>query len=62
MTITTAKGDTISLQVPFGSTMYQIYSGTGCFAHVVGGTGHFSLHRSSYGTFTGYLDGTIVFA
>jgi hypothetical protein len=65
MTITTLKG-TISLQVQPGGTTYQIDKGTGCFAHVVGGSGHFSLHRSSTGTFTGtftgYFDGTIIFA
>ncbi len=65
MTIITAAGDTISLQVSPGSSTYQIYSGTGRLAHVVGGSGHFSLQRSLNGlsgTFKGHLDGTIVFA
>lgn len=61
MTIKTLTGS-ITLHVPYGSTTYQIDSGTGCFARVVGGTGHFSLHQSSRGTFSGSLQGTIVFA
>jgi hypothetical protein len=60
MTITTAKGD-ISLGVPYGSNTYYINSGTGRFAGA-SGSGHFSLHQSAHGTFTGYLDGTIVLA
>jgi len=63
MTITFAKGDTISLHVPPGSNIYQIDGGTGRFARVIGGIGHFSLHRSVRGTqetFTAHLDGTIV--
>jgi len=62
MTIKTANGDTISLHVPHGSSTYQIDNGTGRFARVIGGSGHFSLHQSAHGTFTGYLDGTIVLA
>ncbi|HYA33206.1 MAG TPA: hypothetical protein VEG65_04340 [Candidatus Bathyarchaeia archaeon] len=61
MGITTLAG-TIRLEVAPGSNVYQIDGGTGCFAHVVGGTGHFSICRSSHGTFSGSLDGTIVFA
>lgn len=65
MTITFAKGDTISVHVPPGSSTYQVDGGTGRFARVIGGSGHFSLHRSVHGTqgtFTGCLDGTIVLA
>jgi len=69
MTITTAKGS-INLHVPsvglaIGST-YYIDGGTGEFARVSGGSGHFSLDRVwqgiGGGTFTGNLDGTIVLA
>jgi len=61
MTITTPTGS-INLHVPFGTSVYQIDGGTGCFARVLGGTGHFSLHQNSRGTFSGCLSGTIVFA
>jgi len=69
MTIKSATGD-ISFSVPVsttfpGSNTYHIIGGTGLFARVVGGSGHFSLQRSVNGfngTFTGHLDGTIVFA
>jgi hypothetical protein len=65
MTITTARGDTISLRVPPGSSTYLIDGGTGLFARVVGGSGHFSMQRSTsgqQGTFSGYLYGTVVLA
>jgi hypothetical protein len=60
MTIKTVKGD-ISLSVPFGSSIYHINGGTGRFVGA-SGSGHLSLHQSAHGTFTGYLDGTIVLA
>ncbi len=65
MTITFAKGDTISLHVPPGSRTYQIDGGTGRFASVIGGSGYFSLSRSVHGThetFIGHLSGTIILA
>jgi len=65
VTISAANGDTISLLVAYGSNTYQIEGGTGSFANVVGGTGHFSLKPGLSGqqqTYTGYLYGTIVTA
>jgi len=61
MTIKTARGN-INLHVPPGSSTYQIDNGTGQFARVIAGSGHFSLHQSAHGTFTGYLNGSIVLA
>jgi len=60
MTITTTKG-TISLQVPYGSSTYQIEGGTGRFTGA-SGSGYFSLHQDAHGRFTGSLAGTVVLA
>jgi len=65
ITITTANGDTLSLSVPNGSDTFQVQRGTGQFANVVGGTGHFSLEPGLTGQqepYRGYLYGTVVFA
>jgi hypothetical protein len=60
MTIKTVKGD-INLLVAFGSNTYHVTGGTGCFAGA-SGMGYFSLHKSTHGSVTGCLDGTIVLA
>jgi hypothetical protein len=60
MTIKTVIGD-ITLEVPSGSSAFHITGGSGCFAGA-SGSGHFSLHKSTHGTFTGCLDGNIVLA
>lgn len=65
ITITTTNGDTLSLSVPNGSDTFQVQRGTGRFANVVGGTGHFSLEPGLTGQqepYRGYLYGTVVFA
>ncbi len=67
ITITTTKGDTLTLRVPYGSDAYTVERGTGTgrFANVVGGTGHFSLEPGLLGQqepYHGYLYGIVVFA
>ncbi len=63
MTIITTRGDRIDFKVEPGSDTYQITGGTGLFAHVVGGTGHFYLQTSGgqQGAFSGHLYGSMVF-